>query len=231
MSVAVIADAHLGGPGGSAEQLVAQLDELPASGCRHLVLLGDLFHVWVGARRYETPEVRSVVAALARLRDRDVRIDYVEGNRDFFIAAGPYARVFDSIGDEIYFQAGQRRFLAVHGDGLNDADRLYRFWSRLSKSRVSRFLMLHLPRPLARWSVAVTERQLAKTNFKHKSTIPEGVIREYARQRLQEGFDVLLLGHFHQEGRWSVAGGEILLLEAWFSSRRMEIFGSTSEGV
>lgn len=225
MSVAVIADAHLGGPGGSADDLVDQLRHLAEGNCRHLVLLGDLFHVWVGARRYETPEIRSVMAALGELRDQGVRIDYVEGNRDFFIARSPYAEVFDVVGDEVQFVAGGRRYLAVHGDGLNDSDYFYRFWNRLSKSTVSRLLMLHLPRALARWLVSVTERQLAKTNFKHKRTIPEAVIREYALRRFQEGSDVLLLGHFHEGRQWSVNGSEVLLLEAWFRSRKVEMFG------
>jgi len=225
MSVAVIADAHLGGPGGSAEELVEQLLHLAAGDCRHLVLLGDLFHVWVGARRYETPEVRRVVVALKELRERGVRIDYVEGNRDFFLAGSPYSGLFDTVGNEVIFVAGGRRYLAVHGDGLNDRDHLYRFWNRLSKSRASRFFMLHLPRSMARWLIGVTERQLAKTNFRHKSTIPAETIREYARRRLQEGFDVLLLGHFHEGRQWSIEGGEILLLEAWFRSRKVELFG------
>jgi len=225
MSVAVIADAHLGGPGGSAAELVEQLRGLSKSDCRHLVLLGDLFHVWIGARRYETPEVRGIAAALKELREGGVRIDYVEGNRDFFLAGSPYSGIFDAVGDEVQFEAGGRRYLAIHGDGLNDRDHLYRFWNRLSKSAVSRFFMLHLPRALARWLVGVTERQLAKTNFKHKGTIPADVIREYGRRRLQEGFDVVLLGHFHEGRQWSVDGGEILLLEAWFRSRRVELFG------
>jgi len=225
MSVAVIADAHLGGPGGSANELVQQLRHLAAGNCRHLVLLGDLFHVWVGARRYETPEVRSVMAALRELREQGFRIDYVEGNRDFFIARSPYAELFDVVGDEVHFVAGGRRYLAVHGDGLNDSDYFYRFWNRLSKSAVSRLSMTHLPRALARWLVSVTERQLAKTNFKHKSAIPTAVIRGYALRRLQEGFDVLLLGHFHEGCQWSVDGGEVRLLEAWFRSRQVEIFG------
>lgn len=229
MSVAVIADAHLGGPGGSAEELVGQLHDLPAAGCRHLVILGDLFHVWVGAKRYETQEVRSVMAALEELHNQGVRIDYVEGNRDFFIAASPYNFVFDSVGDEVEFVAGGRRFLAVHGDGLNDSDYFYRFWSWLSKSSVSRWLMMHLPRSLARWSVSVTERQLAKTNFKHKNTIPETIIREYARRRLGGDFDVLVLGHFHEGRQWIVEGGEVLLLEAWFRSRQVERLGIGGE--
>jgi len=225
MSVAVIADAHLGGPGGPAEPLVQQLGEIGASGCRHLVLLGDLFHVWVGERRYETPEIRSVVAALRELRELGVQVDYIEGNRDFFIADGPYAEVFDHVGTEMQFAAAGRRYLAVHGDGMNDQDHLYRFWHWLSKSLPSRFGMLHLPRRLASRLVGVTERQLAKTNFKHKTDIPERVIRSYAERRFQEGFDVLLLGHFHEARQWSLENGEIRLLEAWFSSRRVEWFG------
>jgi hypothetical protein len=48
------------------------------------------------------------------------------------------------------------------------------------------------------------------------------VIRDYAERRLAEGHDVLLLGHFHEPRRWPVAGGEVRLLEAWFTSRRIE---------
>jgi len=68
MSVAIVADAHLGGPGGAAGPLVKQLLELPERGCRHLVLLGDIFQVWMGSPHWETPEVREVVPALRRLR-------------------------------------------------------------------------------------------------------------------------------------------------------------------
>jgi len=229
MSVAVIADAHLGGPGGSAEALVDQIRLLADGGCRHLVLLGDLFHVWIGSRKYETPEVRAVMVALQELQGLGVRIDYVEGNRDFFIADSPYSHVFQTVGPEVQFEAGGRRFVAVHGDGLNDRDHLYRFWNWLSKSAVSRFFMLHLPDSLAHWLVGVTERQLAKTNFKHKSTIPADVIQRVAAERLEEGFDVLLLGHFHDGHRWILNGGQILLLEAWFHSHKVEVFGGDRE--
>ena len=58
MSTAIIADAHIGGPGGPPAPLIRQLEELGDGPCRRLILLGDLFHVWVGDRRYQTPEIR-----------------------------------------------------------------------------------------------------------------------------------------------------------------------------
>ncbi|HEX9943816.1 MAG TPA: hypothetical protein VGG03_17525 [Thermoanaerobaculia bacterium] len=222
MSVALIADAHLGGPGGPAGPLVSQLAALPAQGCRRLVVMGDLFQAWVGFSRFETAEVAAVVAALRRLRERGTEVDYIEGNRDFFLAGSPYADAFDRIGLEMAFEVGGVRYLAVHGDGLNDRDWKYRFWRWLSKSAAVRFLVRNTPRGLAHRMVHSTERRLSQTNFRHRAALPEEAIRRYAERRLAEGHDVLLLGHFHEPRVWKVRGGEVRLLDAWFRTRAVE---------
>jgi UDP-2,3-diacylglucosamine hydrolase len=222
--IAVVADAHIGGPGGPPGPLLAQLERLPAQGCVHLVLLGDLFQAWIGLPQFETPATRHVVEALAELRRQGVRVDYVEGNRDFFLGEGRYQRAFDTVSLEATFVAEGVRYLAVHGDGLDEGDTKYRLWRRVSKSAPTRWLMRGLPAPLARRMVASTERRLAQTNFEHKVRIPHRVIEIYAARRISEGHDVVLLGHFHEPRSWPVAGGEVRLLEAWFRSRRVERF-------
>lgn len=223
--IAVIADAHLGGPGGGAAPLVAQLAALPEQGCGRLVLLGDLFQAWIGISSFETEEIAAVVPALRALRRAGVRVDYIEGNRDFYLARGPYADAFDAVGTEVAFTAGGRRYLAVHGDGLNDRDWQYRFWRRLSKSRPVELAVRHTPESFAQRMVASTEERLSQSNWKHKRELPELAIRAYAERRLAEGHDVLLLGHFHEPRTWQVAGGEVRLLDAWFRGRRVEWLG------
>jgi UDP-2,3-diacylglucosamine hydrolase len=222
MSIALIADSHLSGPGGPAGPLVAQLQALPGQGCRRLVLMGDLFQAWVGFRGFETEDVRAVVAALRDLRARGIRIDYVEGNRDFFLAGSPYADAFDLVALETAFEVGGVRYLAVHGDGLNDKDWKYRFWRWLSKSAPVRLAVGAIPGALAHRIVHATERRLSRTNFKHRAALPEAAIRAYAERRLAEGHDVLLLGHFHEPRVWQVKGGEVRMLDAWFRSREVE---------
>jgi UDP-2,3-diacylglucosamine pyrophosphatase LpxH len=222
MSVALIADAHLGGPGGAAEPLVAQLAALPAQGCRRLVLMGDLFQAWVGLASFETADVRLVAAALRALRAQGVTVEYVEGNRDFFLAGSPYADAFDRVALETSFEVAGVRYLAVHGDGLNDRDWKYRCWRRLSKSAPVHLAVRCVPTFLAHRMVHSTERRLSRTNFKHRAALPEAAIRAYAERRLAEGHDVLLLGHFHEPRVWPVAGGEVRLLDAWFRSRTVE---------
>lgn len=220
--IALLADAHLSGAGGPAGPLVEQLAALPATACRRLVVLGDLFQAWVGHRRFETEDIAEVVAALRALRRGGLRIDYIEGNRDFFLAGSPYADAFDEVAAEIAFEHGGIRYLAVHGDGLDDDDWQYRCWRRLSKSACSRYLAGRIPAPLARRIVSGTERRLSRTNWKHRRRLPEAAIRRYAERRLAEGHDVLLLGHYHEPRAWTVAGGEVRLLGAWFKTREME---------
>ncbi len=223
-SVAVIADSHLGGPGGEAGPFIEQLRSLSARGCERLILLGDIFHVWVGSRSFETPEVRAVIDVLRELRRDGLVIEYVEGNRDFFIQNSIYADAFDRIALEVHFEVGGVRYLAVHGDGLNDNDKQYLFWRSLSKSKPVRFLVFHLPGFIARRAMHSTEQQLGRTNWKHKSRVPEEAIRSYGGRRLGKDYDVLLLGHFHEPHTWTIEGGEIRLLDAWFNSRQIEWF-------
>jgi UDP-2,3-diacylglucosamine pyrophosphatase LpxH len=223
--IALIADSHLSGPGGPAGPLLDQLAALPAAGCDRLVLMGDIFQAWIGSPRFETPDVAAVVAALRDLRRRGVRVEYVEGNRDFFLKDSAYADAFDGVVLETSFTVDGVRYLAVHGDGLDDRDWKYRFWRWLSKSRPVRFLVFHIPRGTAHRMVHSTERRLSQTNFKHRTSLPEAAIRRYAERRLAEGHDVLLLGHFHEARTWQVAGGEVRMLDAWFRSRRVEWLG------
>src|SRR3954451_21770711 len=102
-SIAIVADAHLSGPGGPAGPLIEQLQALPGQGCRRLVLMGDLFQAWVGFRSFETEEVRTVVAALRELRSQGGRIEYVEGYRWFFRTGSPDPRASDRVALETSF--------------------------------------------------------------------------------------------------------------------------------
>ncbi|HXT22535.1 MAG TPA: UDP-2,3-diacylglucosamine diphosphatase [Thermoanaerobaculia bacterium] len=228
--LAIVADAHLDGPGGAAGPLIGQLRTLLEQGCERLLFMGDLFQAWVGYPQFEPPGLAELLAVVSELRARGIRVDYLEGNRDFFLAGSPYATFFDFVGDEVAFVAGGVRYLAVHGDGLDDKDVQYRLWRRATKSLPVRLLMRFLPARLARRLVDSTERKLAQTNFKHRVAIPTAAIERFAARRLREGHDVLLLGHFHEERRWAVPGGEVWLLPAWFQTRQVQWIGGEGPG-
>lgn len=222
MAVALVADAHLGGPGGDGAALIEQLDALESGNCRLVVFLGDLFQVWVGYRRYENEVVRRVMARIDALRSRGVEARYVEGNRDFYLENSVYADHFDLIAEEVAFEEGELRYLAVHGDGLDARDWRYRFWKRASKNPVSRFFCRSLPAGIARRVVGDMDRRLQDTNFSHRIRVPEETVRSYGARRLDEGHDVILMGHYHESYAWRLPQGEVRVLDAWFHHRQLE---------
>ena len=58
--------------------------------------------------------------------------------------------------------------------------------------------------------------------------IPREAILRYAAPRLGEGHDVLLLGHFHEPRAWTLAEGEVTIIDAWFNSHHIEWLGSAA---
>ena len=228
---AVFADCHVGRRPGDEGPFLEALEAVRRRGAKSITLLGDIFHVFVAHPKFETPEIARFLDKVRELREAGVAVTYVEGNRDFFLRGSYVERLFQAVCDEEIFAAGDRRFLATHGDLLNEKDLPYRFWRFLSKNPVSRFAIDFIPRGLANRIVWRIESRLYRSNFKHKTRLPVEMIRAFAQRRFGQGVDVLLLGHFHKAWSETVDGGRIEILPAFVDERRwMEISddGSTA---
>ena len=217
---AVFADCHVGRRPGDERPFLEALRTVRGRGAESITLLGDTFHFFIAHPKFETPAIRAFLAEVERLAAEGVPVDYVEGNRDFFLRGSYAERYFRKVADEDVFAAGPRRFLAVHGDLLNDRDYPYRFWRFLSKNRLSRAAVSLVPRGIANRFVWNVEARLYRTNFKHKSRLPFETIRAFARRRFREGVNVLLLGHFHKAWSEEVDGGRVEILPAFADEKR-----------
>ena len=218
--VAVFADAHLGQVDRDADDFLAVLESVHEEGARTVVLLGDIFHYFIGDAKFETPLVRRVVAAWEVLAGRGVSLRYVEGNRDFFLAGTRFAAPFASYGLSDGLEVGGRRYAFVHGDRVNTRDLPYRLWRRASKNPLAWAAMKALPGPVARSIVARTEARLYRSNFKHKSVLPERHLLEEGRRARRAGYDELLVGHFHVERALEAPGASVRVLPAWLEERK-----------
>ena len=224
--VAVFADAHLGQVEGDGDDFLQVLEEVVSRGFGTIVLLGDIFHYFIGSPKLETPLIRKVLDGWDGLAARGVELRYVEGNRDFFLRGTRWARAFASYGDTDGLRVGPRRYAFVHGDRINTRDLPYRFWRRLSKNPVSRTALALIPGPLARAIVARTEARLYRTNFRHKKHLPEGELRREGERARRAGYDELLVGHFHVEKLYEGESGVTRILPAWLEERRHAEIGS-----
>ena len=223
-SVALLGDAHLREDDGEVEAFVRFLDHLPES-IGTLVILGDLFAVWIGRAELTRSHHARVLEALRRLRNRGCRLLYIEGNHDFFLSRLYRGDPFETVVlDSLDLTLGGKPVHLCHGDLVNSRDRQYLAWRRISKHRLFFRLFNLLPAALRGRIIEWLERSLAGTNLAYRGVFPETEFEAYARTRVRDGREVLVFGHFHEEKRFDyVEGGRrgtVFVLPAWRESHR-----------
>jgi len=196
-----IADAHLGAEPEERERTRAArlhsfLESLEGRAAR-LVIAGDLFDFWFEYRTAIPKRHFATLLALRRLRVSGVPITYMNGNHDFYL--GRF--LADEIGVTTHdgplpVTAQNRRLWVHHGDGLIGGDLGYRFLKRVLRHPASiglyRWVHPDLGIPLAH-RVSGTSR-----HARDPEKFPiDRLWHEVAEPRFAEGYDSVVIGHFH----------------------------------
>jgi len=117
---AFVSDIHLGTRECRAEYL---LDFLQRLRCERLVLVGDIFDVWVMRRRMTwTAAQTAVVNQIFQLADQGMEVLYIPGNHDeaLRVLIGTEIRGVRILHNLEHRTADGRRFLVSHGDEFDD---------------------------------------------------------------------------------------------------------------
>lgn len=215
-----VSDSHLRSDDEETDRFLRFLArEGPTAGT--VILVGDIFDLWVARRGLELAVHRAVVDAVARLRGQSVLVKYVQGNRDYFVADryrdGPFSEVAEESLLEVH---GGRRIHVSHGDLVNPRDRQYLFWRRFSRSAPVRRAFEWIPsRPAGRLS-SYLERRFRTTNLSFRRGFPRPEAEAYAREVFARGADTVVLGHFHEARLLELEGGALFVLPGWREEHR-----------
>jgi UDP-2,3-diacylglucosamine hydrolase len=194
----IAADVHLAPDDPEVERFTAFLEDV-APRAAALVLLGDIFALWLGAPKYTLPHHRRVLDCCRALRGRGAEVVFVEGNREFD-ARGWEGDAFDVVGQRWTARdwAG-RHWLLAHGDVIDPEDTTNRLFRRAVRSRAVLAAFRRLP---ARWGLRIghgLERRLRHSNLQRKTRVDEGKLERYAAWLGEHGFDAGAIGHLHVE--------------------------------
>ena len=214
----VIGDSHIGLKDGAERRINAWLDRLAALRPQALYLNGDLFHYLIAHKNFRTSAVEKVMQKFGELRDQGTSVNYVEGNRDFFIKGSFVEQFVSDINTEFAVTAGTRRFLVTHGDMINDRDWKYRFWRHASKNPVTKLGVTMIPKKTAQKLVDDVEKRLARSNFKHKTNLPLELMKAYGDKRARDGFTDVIFGQFHAKIILPATNSTVTVLPAWYES-------------
>lgn len=221
----IVSDAHLAGGATELAAFVRFLATLPDD-VGTLVLLGDIFALWVAHPAQTLAHHQAVLAAVAQLRARRVRVLFVEGNREFGVARWQ-AAAFDAVLPEVDLALGAtgRRILLTHGDRINPDD-----WQTAWLQRVLRsgFVLRAAALLPTAWGVALShrlERSLRRRHQRFKREVPRDRLARFARTARARGFDAAVIGHLHVEMQldWNGEGDDLAALTVmpdWGSTHR-----------
>jgi UDP-2,3-diacylglucosamine hydrolase len=218
-AVYFLSDAHLGADRKSLEQgREARLHDFLKSlsgRASELYIVGDLFDFWFEYRSALPRRHFRTLAMLAQLRDAGLPITYLNGNHDFWL--GRFFR--DELGittvdGAVTLERQGRRLWIHHGDGLIGGDLGYRALRALIRhpASIGAYGLLHpdLGIPLAH---AVSN--LSRHSRGERPLHGDRLWNEIAAPRFAEGFDTVIIGHFHQAYERREGNRQLVVLGDW----------------
>ena len=165
-----------------------------------LIIGGDFFDFWFDYKGYAPLEYLEIFEKLKDLKNNGIDIYYILGNHDYW-DFGFFDRTFSvkSFKDEFEFKKYGQNCLIIHGDGILKEDYGYRLFRRIIRSKLCIFLF-NLLSPRIGYFIAKKISHADKpTEYYKDNQLIKKKLLSYAQEKWKE-VDVLLVGHYHQEG-------------------------------
>ncbi len=197
-----VSDLHLKAEDTQKAQIfLSFLNNLPED-ATHLILLGDIFDLWVGNHEYFQKKFPKLIENIKSIVSRKVEVHYFEGNHDLHL------KKFweDHLGVTVHnsykiFQWGDLIVRAEHGDLMNPEDKGYLFLRKFLRTKPMEFISYHLPGSIVGFigdrSSRMSRIYSDRLNQKYKEAV-QSLTRNYAQKIYKETpFDLFVSGHTH----------------------------------
>jgi UDP-2,3-diacylglucosamine hydrolase len=218
-SVVFLSDAHLGAEAvdresARAARLHGFLDSLPGR-ASSLYIVGDLFDFWFEYRTAIPRRHFGTLAALARLRDAGVAITYLNGNHDFWLGTFLSESLgIKTVEGAVTVEEQGRRLWVHHGDGLIGGDLGYKVLRGVLRHPFS-IALYGLLHPDAGIPLAHAVSAWSRTSRGDPPLTPDRLWNEIGKPKFADGYDGVIIGHFHHAFERRENGREFFVLGDW----------------
>ncbi len=227
-----ISDIHLGilerEKDAPREDLLLKLLDAVSPDCEVLYIVGDLFDYWFEYKYVVPKYFYRTLATLKTLRNKNIKIEYLMGNHDF----GHKDFFEKEMGITIYRQDiirehNGKKFYISHGDGKANNDAGYRFLKKVLRNKFSLWLYLKLhPDCGIALASSSSKKSRGYTSQKHYGKT-EGM-EQFAYDRIQEGFNYVIMGHRHRLIEKQIGKGWYYNLGSWLEKPAFGIYDGSS---
>lgn len=211
--VDLLSDLHLGpDTSGTLARLAKHLAETPADA---VLLLGDIFEIWVGDDARHEPFESGVVHML-RTASQRLDLFFMHGNRDFLVGAELLADAgMTALPDPTVLEAFGQRWLLVHGDEQCLDDTAYQAFRRQVRSPEWQAQLL--TQPLAARQALGRQMREGSKAAQAKQLMATDLDAEACRTLLREADATTMIhGHTHRPALHDLGDGlQRIVLSDW----------------
>ncbi|MDP4192423.1 MAG: UDP-2,3-diacylglucosamine diphosphatase [Bacteroidota bacterium] len=191
---------------------------------KELYILGDLFDYWFEYKRVYQKGYFRTLTALEDLVNSGTKVHYLIGNHDFshrdFFGTEIGLKLYEF---PIEVVLNGKKFFLAHGDGMVKNDLGYLILKKIlrNKSVQRLYSMLHPDLGIALAS-RTSKSSRDYTTKKNYGEI-DGLF-EFAKDKIKQGFDYVVLGHSHRRALEHFEDGVYINLGSWLSKPCYGIF-------
>lgn len=209
-------DVHLGPDNPATSQLFYEFLDLASAQAGALLLLGDIFDVWIGDDSIKHPPLW-LGLAIEKLKSTGQHIPLWvgHGNRDFLMGLALCDRLSARLlPEQTLLTVGSRRVLLAHGDEFCTSDKRYQRFRRIVRHPFVQAAYLALNLSL-RQAIANRARMQSMKLQRQPTVIFHDVDDVAITRRLQEvDVQTLIHGHTHRPGHYT-HGSDDFTVERW----------------
>ncbi len=168
----------------------------------HLILLGDVFDLWIGDHKYFKEKFPNIISQLRRISEAGIELHYFEGNHDIHLKKFWEKEVGAKVHPEKFlFRFGPLKVRAEHGDQMNPNDRGYLFLRWLLRTKPVEIVSNYIPGKIigiiGERSSQVSRLYTDRINKEYTKKVLD-YTRTYAmKERMKQSFDYIITGHTH----------------------------------
>jgi len=219
-SVYFLSDAHFGSDSPEKEKLKEERFLRFLEGIKKdsqaLYILGDLFEFWFEYNNAIPKDHFPILMKLKELTNLGIPITYSVGNHDFWLGDFLTKQIGIKIAKHPFSAEHQgKKIYLLHGDGLVKKDLGYRILRKILRNKINIWLYRLIPPDLGiPFAKKVASYSRSQNKVRDKKFLED--YRDFAGNKINEGYDAVILGHTHQPCLEELNNGIYLNLGDWF---------------
>ena len=210
-----MSDLHLCDPSDERTQRVLTFWESIRGDAEALYLVGDAFDFWLGYRSVIVSPLVPVLRQLAELVESGTRVVLLSGNHD--PDPGDFLQTLGIEVSEgpIEVEIDGHRVWLEHGDLIDPRGWSHRTICRIARNPIARAVARLFP-PDWTWRLS---RVYARKPHDYSDPLPAALLTQWFPSKVEEGLEVVVIGHYHRAVRHEVEGGRFFALGDWVRQR------------